>query len=37
MIGRELKYKTGLLEWFLAQRGTVRGFTHAIFTGLTPL
>ncbi|HMK15204.1 MAG TPA: SDR family oxidoreductase [Burkholderiales bacterium] len=37
IIGRELIYKTGLLEWFLAQRGTVRGFTHAIFSGFTTL
>ena len=37
IIGRELIYKTGLLEWFLAQRGVVRGFTHAIFTGFTTL
>jgi dTDP-4-dehydrorhamnose reductase len=34
MIGPELSRKTGLLEWFLAQRGqTVKGFTKAIFTG----
>ena len=37
MIGRELQFKTGLLEWFLAQRGTVHGFTHAIFSGFTTL
>jgi dTDP-4-dehydrorhamnose reductase len=34
MIGPELSSKTGLLEWFLAQRGqTVKGFTKAIFSG----
>jgi dTDP-4-dehydrorhamnose reductase len=34
MIGPELSRKTGLLEWFLAQRGqTVKGFTRAIFSG----
>jgi dTDP-4-dehydrorhamnose reductase len=34
MIGPELSRKTGLLEWFLAQRGqTVKGFTNAIFSG----
>ena len=34
MIGPELSIKTGLLEWFLAQRGrTVKGFTKAIFSG----
>lgn len=36
-IGRELHRPThGLLEWFLAQQGgQVRGFTRAIYTGLT--
>jgi dTDP-4-dehydrorhamnose reductase len=34
MIGPETKRKTGLLEWFLSQRGqTVKGFTRAIFSG----
>ena len=34
MIGPELSIKTGLLEWFLAQRGrTVKGFIKAIFSG----
>jgi len=34
MIGPELSRKTGLLEWFIAQRGqTVKGFTKAIFSG----
>lgn len=34
MIGPELSRKSGLLEWFLAQRGqTVKGFTRAIFSG----
>ena len=27
--------KTGLIEWFLAQHGTIRGFRRAIYTGLT--
>ncbi|MCC6611317.1 MAG: SDR family oxidoreductase [Burkholderiales bacterium] len=35
IIGPELSRKTGLLEWFLAQRGSIRGFTNAIFSGLT--
>jgi len=36
MIGPELSRKTGLLEWFLAQRGqTVKGFTKAIFSGFS--
>jgi len=36
-IGRELTRKTGLLEWFLAQRGTIRGYTKAVFSGFTTL
>src|SRR5215217_4875925 len=37
IIGLELsrKKKTGLIEWFLAQRGEIRGFIKAIYTGLT--
>jgi dTDP-4-dehydrorhamnose reductase len=36
IIGPELTRKNGLLEWFLAQRGgAVKGFTRAIFSGLT--
>jgi dTDP-4-dehydrorhamnose reductase len=36
MVGPELSRKTGLLEWFMAQRGgRVRGFTRAIFSGFT--
>jgi dTDP-4-dehydrorhamnose reductase len=34
-IGRELVRKTGLLEWFLAQTGSVRGYRRAIFSGFT--
>jgi len=37
IIGRELLHKEGLLEWFLAQRGTIRGFTRAIYTGFTTI
>lgn len=33
IIGHELKGKYGLVEWFLAEQGKVRGFTNAIFTG----
>jgi len=33
-IGHELETKNGLLEWFLAQKGPVRGFSKAIFSGL---
>lgn len=35
IIGFELSRKTGLLEWFLAQKGPVKGFTNAIFSGFT--
>lgn len=35
IIGRELAGANGLLEWFLAQEGSVRGFRRAIFSGLT--
>ena len=37
IIGPELRRKTGLLEWFLAQRGTINGYTNHIFTGLTTM
>lgn len=33
IIGHELKSKLGLVEWFLAQSGSVRGFTRAIYSG----
>jgi dTDP-4-dehydrorhamnose reductase len=35
IVGRELSGANGLLEWFLSQPGPVRGFTKAIFSGLT--
>ena len=36
IIGRELYRKTGLFEWFLAQRGrTIKGFRRAVFSGFT--
>jgi len=35
IIGHELKTRLGLIEWFLAQTGTIRGYTRAIFTGFT--
>jgi dTDP-4-dehydrorhamnose reductase len=34
IIGPELGTAHGLVSWFLAQRGRVRGFTRAIFSGL---
>lgn len=37
IIGRELSRKQGLLEWFLSQRGSVQGFTNAVFSGFTTL
>jgi dTDP-4-dehydrorhamnose reductase len=37
MIGPEILQKKGLLEWFLGQKGTVKGFNNAIFSGLTTL
>ena len=35
MIGRELSRKKNLLEWFLAQKGSIKGFKKAIFSGFT--
>jgi dTDP-4-dehydrorhamnose reductase len=35
IIGLELSRKESLIEWFLAQKGEIRGFTNAIYTGLT--
>jgi dTDP-4-dehydrorhamnose reductase len=38
IIGRELRSTTGLVEWFLSNRGgAVDGYTEAIFSGLTTL
>lgn len=34
-IGRELRTRQGLTEWFLAQQGHVRGYTRSVFSGLT--
>src|ERR1700722_19962894 len=33
IIGHELLGQKGLVSWFLAQQGTIKGFTHAIFSG----
>jgi dTDP-4-dehydrorhamnose reductase len=35
MIGLELAHSYGLVEWFLSQKGTVKGYRRAIFSGLT--
>lgn len=37
IIGHELVGAHGLVEWFLAQSGSVKGYTRAIFSGLTTL
>jgi dTDP-4-dehydrorhamnose reductase len=37
IIGHELGTGRSLLEWFLAQEGTVKGFRRAIFSGLPTL
>jgi dTDP-4-dehydrorhamnose reductase len=37
IIGRELSRKRSLLEWLMAQHGEIRGFTKAVFSGLTTL
>jgi dTDP-4-dehydrorhamnose reductase len=37
IIGRELSRTQGLLEWFLSQRGTIKGFRKAVFSGFTTL
>lgn len=35
IIGLELARKRGLIEWFLAQKGSIKGFKRAIYSGLT--
>ncbi len=37
IIGRELRHKTGLLEWFLSQKGKIKGFRRAIYSGFTTI
>lgn len=37
IIGLELGRRGSLVEWFLAQRGPMRGFRRAIYTGLTTM
>jgi dTDP-4-dehydrorhamnose reductase len=36
-IGLELGGHAGLVEWFLAQRGTIKGYTKAIYSGFTAI
>jgi dTDP-4-dehydrorhamnose reductase len=35
IIGRELNSTHGLVDWFLSQQGSIRGYSRAIFSGLT--
>ncbi len=35
IIGLELGHKAGLVEWYLSQRGPVKGYRRAIFSGIT--
>jgi dTDP-4-dehydrorhamnose reductase len=35
MIGPEIAHPHGLVEWFAAQRGPIKGYRRAIFSGLT--
>lgn len=35
IIGHELSSAVSLLDWFLEQKGEVKGFTNAIFSGIT--
>ena len=35
IIGQELKNRLGLIEWFLAQTGTIKGYQRGIFSGFT--
>jgi len=35
IIGLELSRKKSLIEWYLAQRGEIKGFQKAIYTGVT--
>jgi len=37
IIGLELARKKSLVEWFLAQKGTIKGFAGAIYSGFTTL
>lgn len=37
IIGHELGGYFGLVDWFLRQKGTVRGFTKAVFSGFSTL
>ena len=36
-IGKEINTKRGLLSWFLSQEGRIKGYSKAIYSGLTTL
>ena len=35
IIGQEIKNRLGLVEWFLAQTGTIKGYQKALYSGFT--
>jgi dTDP-4-dehydrorhamnose reductase len=35
IVGREIKKRLGLIEWFLAQKGEVHGYRKSIYSGFT--
>ncbi|TNF91514.1 MAG: SDR family oxidoreductase [Gammaproteobacteria bacterium] len=37
IIGLELARKKSLIEWFLSQKGTIKGYSNAIYSGFTTL
>jgi dTDP-4-dehydrorhamnose reductase len=37
IIGLELQHRKSLIEWFLAQKGEIRGYRKAIYSGLTTM
>jgi dTDP-4-dehydrorhamnose reductase len=37
IIGRELSRHTSLLDWFLAQKSSIKGYTNAIYSGFTTI
>lgn len=37
IIGLELSRRASLIEWFLGQRGTIKGYRKAIYTGFTTM
>jgi dTDP-4-dehydrorhamnose reductase len=37
IVGHELQNSVSLIDWFLSQKGTIKGYTKAIYSGLTNL